>query len=76
MILLALIILVLMLVFAYVGILITLPIHVFYRYFSLLFIGKLIPEMDFFVGGKEKKPELEKDGEKKSGKDTYVEDYE
>lgn len=74
MILLTLIILALMIFFAYIGILITLPIPVFYRYFSLLFIGKLIPEMDFFGGIEEKKLELGgKRENEKSEKELYVE---
>ncbi|MFH1835763.1 MAG: hypothetical protein ABH851_06210 [Methanobacteriota archaeon] len=53
-------------VLGYLMSIILLPIYVFYRYFSLIFIGKIIPELEFFKGKKEA-------DEPKVKKELYVE---
>ena len=56
-------------IIAYVMTVVMLPITVFYRYYSLIFLGRVHPEAGFFAGEQSNEPEKES----KPEKDLYVE---
>ncbi|MFH1789017.1 MAG: hypothetical protein ABH834_06525 [Candidatus Altiarchaeota archaeon] len=62
-------ILALMVVFAYITTIMTLPIHVFHRYYSLLFIERIIPELGLLEGaGRKDEEDSGKQDDESAGK--------